>query len=324
MKNDVLRKKQRAYYVSSHLTGVFSIKDMSEDPLKKGSIGAGLCLKKGVQTVVVLKREKKAHFTRSAKNDPIILEQVKIFFDNRQVPLPSAASTLEALKLFAELESLQPYEIEIYHRFDVPMGAGYSTSAAGAIGVVFALNDLLSLELSRETLFQLAHKADLFSGGGLGSVLGLYEGGMVLRTKAGAPGVGTTKQMVNDFPPDSQLYIISFGSISTKKVLSDPVRRAQIIMKGDELLKTLFKDARLSQFFSVSEEFTRYVGLTTPKIVVLLERLWREEIPAAMNMFGESIFAMATTPQEKNLVERLGFKPISISFNTVQRIDTVF
>ena len=40
------------YWVAGHLTGIFEIKDSSENILEKGSLGAGLSINRGVKTSV--------------------------------------------------------------------------------------------------------------------------------------------------------------------------------------------------------------------------------------------------------------------------------
>ena len=41
-----------SYWVAAHLTGIFEIKDSSDNLLKKGSRGAGLSINRGVRTAV--------------------------------------------------------------------------------------------------------------------------------------------------------------------------------------------------------------------------------------------------------------------------------
>ena len=127
MTNDV------SYWVASHLTGIFEIKDSSKDLLRKGSRGAGLSINRGVITTISLTQH----------------SSVQIFFDGRERNETETAVTTKVIETLLPKE--QRANLRVDHIFQVPLSSGYGASAAGAVGTAFALNDLLELCLSDRT-----------------------------------------------------------------------------------------------------------------------------------------------------------------------------
>ncbi len=72
-----------SYWVASHLTGIFEIKDESVDLLQQGSRGAGLSINRGVVTTV------------SRAN----LSDVEIFFDGVKKTAKEAVVTTSVLEI---------------------------------------------------------------------------------------------------------------------------------------------------------------------------------------------------------------------------------
>ena len=84
------------------------------------------------------------------------------------------------------------WNVDISHASKFPMGRGYGTSGAGALGLSLALNEVMGLSLADIEAAQIAHLSEIACKTGLGTVLSAFSGGMTLRTKPGAPGVGRT------------------------------------------------------------------------------------------------------------------------------------
>ncbi len=61
--------------------------------------------------------------------------------------------------------------------------------------MAFALNKALETNLSRTKIGQIAHNAEIHCKTGLGTVLSSYHGGFEIRTKHGAPGIGSLQKI---------------------------------------------------------------------------------------------------------------------------------
>ena len=80
------------------------------------------------------------------------------------------------------------FDVTVNHRVDVPIGAGFGSSAAGALTTSLALSNALDLHLTYNQLGRIAHVAEVQCKTGLGTVGPLMLGGCVLTVEPGAPG----------------------------------------------------------------------------------------------------------------------------------------
>ncbi len=114
----------------------------------------------------------------------------------------------------------------VRHVIPVPVGSGFGTSGAGAIGVAIAGSEALGLGLTRLEACQLAHSAEVELRTGLGTVLGQFCGGLEVREKEGAPGVGTAFQI----PLSGTHTVVALhnGPMLTSEFLSNPDYRKRI------------------------------------------------------------------------------------------------
>ena len=257
------------YWVASHLTGIFEIVDQATDLLLKGSRGAGISIDRGVTTTV------------SASENP----DIHVYFDGKSILIEEAAITSKIIDLVLPQEDHSYFRVE--HNFEVPLSAGYGASAAGALGCAFALNDFFHLGHSELDLFHIAHQAEVQLKSGLGDILGLYQGGLEIRTKPGAPRLGKTIAFTND--QEWKLATISFGPISTAKILSDPEKRGIVSCVGHSVLKDLLQNPTFSEFIRQSQQFTESVGLMSLELREFSSSLPRD-IESAQIMLGNSLF----------------------------------
>ena len=72
---------------------------------------------------------------------------------------------------------MENFEIIVEHHVEVPLGAGFGTSGAAALSLALALNEALSLGLSKIEAAQLAHVAEVECKTGLGTVIAETFGG---------------------------------------------------------------------------------------------------------------------------------------------------
>lgn len=182
-------------YSPSHITGFYSeVKD--ESILNRGSLGAGISIHKGVRSSVEL--------YDSESNNFIIVINGVISKD----AIVSKFVINEFLK-----RTNRNYFIKVSHEVNLPIGYGIGTSGSAALSLAFALNDALSLGLSDTESAQIAHKAEIQCKTGLGTVLSEFHGGLCIRIKGGAPGIGKTNVIrINN----SKVAIFCFSPMFTQ------------------------------------------------------------------------------------------------------------
>ncbi len=262
-------------FVPSHITGFFEIID-NDDPLKKGSCGAGIVMDKGVLTELKI-----------TDGDGI---EIKINgkYDERNVTI-----TEKAIEIIKRQFNLEGKKIRIDHTVQVPIGAGFGTSAAFALGTSIGISKLLQLPLSFNKSAQIAHIAELEMKSGLGDVIGEISGGIVLRLKEGAPGIGKTVKIASD--QTEKLYVISktFGEIKTSDIIENPVYKRKINQMGHNLLQKLINDPKPGKFMDLSREFAEKTGLMSPEVKEAINILKNETLGASMAMLGNTVFALS-------------------------------
>ena len=258
-----------SYWVAAHLTGLFQIKDENPDLLKRGSRGAGISINRGVKTSVKI----------------IESPSIKYYFDEIEFGAEDALVSAKVVDLL--IPEPNRNNIKIIHDFQVPLSAGYGASAAGAVGTAFCLNDIFELGLTQVEIFQIAHKAEVITKSGLGDVIGLYQGGMELRLKEGAPGIGKTISLIDT--GGWKVSTVHLGPLTTSKVLSDPQKRQVVNEAGEKILSDLISTPTFDRFVFSAKEFTEKVGLWSVQLKKYLEDLPKGIIGAQI-MLGESFF----------------------------------
>ncbi len=257
------------FWVAAHLTGIFEIIDQSSELLEIGSRGAGISIQRGVTTSI----------QESDSSSVIVL------FNEQQQALSSSMVTVKIINLL--IPETDQRNFLISHNFEVPIRSGFGASAAGALGTAHCINEYFELELSTLKLFQVAHKAEVLTKSGLGDVIGLFQGGLEIRTKEGAPGYGKTIAMRKE--DDWKFATVSLGTISTSSILSDPVRRVSVNRTSSKLIEDLIKEPEFDHFVHYTSEFTRGVQLWSPQLQTILSNLPATVIGAQI-MLGDALF----------------------------------
>jgi pantoate kinase len=268
-------------FAPGHITGFFEIDDSDPDPLQRGSRGAGFSLLAGVVTSV--------HRDRSAAPECTISLNGEV---NNAAPV-----SRRVVELFYQATGLTPGALTIEHLISVPEGAGFGSSGAGALSLALALDAAHGSPIGEVEAARLAHRAEIDCRTGLGTVLGSTVGGLEIRTRAGAPGTGE----VVSFPVNAGLIVfcVVFGPLSTAAALADPKVRSHI----NALTRALLDAPTVPRFLALSREFSEKTGLGTPRLRRLLGECDRRGITAAMTMFGEALFTIATENQRPLLSE---------------------
>lgn len=256
-------------FVPGHITGFFNIENHA-DSLKNGSCGAGFLLSKGVTTTI-----------KDSGNDET---SIKI---NGKIDLRNETIVREVLSIMDIYDA-----VDIAQEITLPIGAGYGTSAAAAIGTAMGVNRFLDLDLSPERCGQIAHLAEVNLGSGLGDVIAELGRGIVLRTRPGAPGIGK----ITSFD-EHDLYVgcRTFGEISTSSVIGDAGYRKVISQWGLVAMDNFLDSPTVRCFLRQSHDFSRNTGLMSSDVSELVERLNGEDgiLGSSMAMLGNTAFAFA-------------------------------
>jgi pantoate kinase len=170
------------------------------------------------------------------------------------------------------------------------IGAGFGTSGAAALSLALALNETFELGMSKMEAAQIAHIAEVECKTGLGTVIAETYGGIEIRTKPGAPGIGEVRHI--QAKKDMIVACLSFGPLSTRKFLTDEAVRKRINEFGGKLVDRLVEEPSVTNFMKLSRQFAENVGLITDKLRGVLKASDKAGFVCSMPMFGESIFTI--------------------------------
>ncbi len=268
-----------------HLTGIFQICDEAEDPLRRGARGAGVSIERGVYTTVAAETADKSSYV--------------VRINGREVEAPVSEWVIRHLLPLAP----EPHRVVVEHRVEIPIGAGFSSSGAGALSLALALNEALDLGLTTLEAAQVAHRAEIECRTGLGSVLACLTGGIGVTIEPGAPGFG---RPIRFDPQGLSVVYLHFGSIPTPSILSNPALRARINELGGRLVEELHRDWSPRSFMELSRRFAEHLSLITPRLRRLLERVDEAGLPCTMAMLGETLFSVVDSEEAERLMRVLG------------------
>ena len=269
--SSLTRKKFKGEaFAPAHITGFFVICDESDNVLKKGSKGSGLCLDKGVTTSVILYEPEEG---KAPKRE--------VFLDGKLSKAPVTQLVIDDLA--------PDYDIVVKSKLGFPIGQGLGMSAAGALSTAIAIADALGL--SREKAVQSAHKADVMSRTGLGDVGPAAQGGMTIRLKPGIPPFGQIRSIRLD--DDVEVLVAMVGDPMCKpKILTDPARKKSINNAGKDCVDKMSRNPTLDNLLTLSRGFAEECGLMNNNVASALRAVDRFG-KASMSMIGSSIFAKA-------------------------------
>ena len=252
----------KSVFVPGHVTGFFNIEN-HEISLKNGSCGAGFLLSRGVKTTISPSDKLSIDVNQG---DEIVIEEV--------------LKILEIDDTFKITQDIQ-----------LPIGAGFGTSAASAFSLTLAINEFLNLGYSQELCGQIAHMAEINLGAGLGDVIAQTGKGIVLRTKPGAPGIGE----IESFRKDVFIAYKTFGTIKTSDIISDPHHREVLSQVGLKYLELFEKETTLENFLSFSNSFSIETELMSDEVRNLVDYFNSSEdiLGSSMAMLGNTVFAFA-------------------------------
>jgi len=271
------------------ISSFFQICDTEPDgtPIKDlervGARGGGFALDKGVFTEVnVLESRKNA---------------VQVYINGRRTPEAETTKTVVNMLL----KKVGPtHRVTVKHRVEVPIGAGFGTSAGGAMGTALALSRALGVNLTYNETARVAHVAEVKCRTGLGTVSGLVVGGCVVVIKPGAPNHGSVDRI--PISPTHHIVAGVFQPRLTREFLESAEKREVIYEWGRKTLEKIVAEPSLSNFLRSSREFAFKTKLATGRVKRLMDAAeGAGAVGAAQNMLGEAVHAVV----EENNVKRV-------------------
>ena len=258
---------------------------MIGDLERVGARGGGFSPDKGVTTEIVLTEAKE--------------KNVKVFINGKSSP--EAYTTKSVAETLLENVSGE-YNVVVKHTVEVPIGAGFGSSAAGALGTSLALSKALGLNFTYNQLGKIAHVSEIKYRTGLGTVGPLLFGGCGLTIEPGAPGYA----ILDRIPvfPDHRLIIGTFRPYPTRELLSSQQKREIINVNGRKTLKCILDNPSLENFMVECKKFALETGFATERIQKLMKLSEKAgAIGVAQNMLGEAVHVLTTVDTLKTVYD---------------------
>jgi pantoate kinase len=250
-----------------------------------GARGGGFGIQKGVMTEVSVSEAK--------------ANSIRVFINGRLAP--EAETTITVVQMLLNKVN-RAYDVIVNHEVEVPIGAGFGSSAGGALTVGLALSNALDLSLTYNQIGRIAHVAEIKCKTGLGTVGPLMLGGCILTVEPGAPGIA----IIDRIPISADHVIVAgvFEPIPTKQVLSSPEKRETVNRWGRKTLKAILDEPSVENFLVCCLEFAEKAGFMTERVRQLVRLAEKAgAIGAAQNMVGEAVHALAREENAENIAE---------------------
>ena len=256
-----------------------------EDLERVGSRGGGFGIERGVLTEVSVEEAKTS--------------SIRVLINGKLSPQAKTTKTV-AQALLSKVD--RAFDVTVNHGVDVPIGAGFGSSAAGALTTSLALSNALNLHLTYNQLGRIAHVAEVQCKTGLGTVGPLMLGGCVLTVEPGAPGTS----IIDRIPITDDYVVVAgvFGPTPTKQVLSSLEKRREINCWGRKTLDAILAEPSIENFLVCCLDFAEKTGFMTQrlrKLVSLAENAGA--VGVAQNMVGEAIHAIALEKNAEKIAE---------------------
>jgi len=165
---------------------------------------------------------------------------------------------------------------------EIPIGRGFGASGAATLATALAANAEFDLDRTREQLVEVAHRAEVEAGTGLGDVFVQQMGGLVL-------GDGTTRWR---FDRDDPIEYASFGSIATEDALADDDLMARIDREGTAALDALPDEPSMADVTREGWTFAQAIDLPTEEVREAVADVESAGGVASMAMVGETVFGV--------------------------------
>jgi pantoate kinase len=256
-------------YSPSHITGFYSEVN-AESILNRGSLGAGVSIRKGVKSIVELYESERINF---------------IIRINGVISPDAIVSNLVVNEFLKKVS--KNFFLKVNHQVNLPIGYGIGTSGSAALSLALALNDALSLGLSDTESAQIAHRAEIECKTGLGTVLSEFHGGLCVRIKGGAPGIGKANVIKLN---NSKVAIFCFSPMFTRYFIENirriPNHECNIMMTKILKTRSTVDFLELSYKFSQSLQFVNNISNK------LMDLLIQNGFHSSAALFGQTVFTI--------------------------------
>ena len=286
-----MTKKSSKAFSPAGISSFFEICDTLPDGSsildleRVGARGGGFGIQKGVTTEVSVEENS--------------VNSINVFIKGKSAP---EAETTKAVAEMLLKKVDTPYKVVIKHRVDVPIGAGFGSSAAGALTAALALSKALGLNLTYNQLGRIAHVAEVKCKTGLGTVGPLMLGGCIITLEPGAPGIA----IIDRIPITTDYAVVAgvFGPILTREVLSSKEKRLAVNKWGRKTLEKILSEPSLENFLACCWEFAQKTGFATERVRTLVKLAEKAgAVGAAQNMVGEAVHALTTLENAENVAQ---------------------
>ncbi len=272
-------------FCPGHITGFFRICDAPRDPLRKGSLGAGVSLSLGAHSVVEARASDR--------------QRVAVVINGREGRAGTTELALRGLLGRRRMEVVARSELQL------PVSQGLGMSAAGALSASIALALALGPPCTLASAASAAHCAELAEGTGLGDVAAQTRGGWEVRVRPGLPPQGFVERFLA--PERGVAVCVTGPQIETRGALRDPATRRRVNRAGSECLRRFLEAPTLERFFELSLRFARETGLASRESLELAGAIVAKGVGlASVSMIGNSVFAVGELASIKAMMEGWG------------------
>ncbi len=252
-----------------------------------GARGGGFIIDKGVTTKITV--------------SPASKSQIAVRINNQNAP--GAKVTREVCSLLLEKVDAK-YHISVDHAVEVPIGAGYGASAAGAVSTAMALSKALSIHLTLNQIGQLAHIAEIRSATGLGSVSGVIRGGAILILEPGAPGYDRVDWV--PLEPSHRIVTASFAPISKEDIIFSKKALRVVNREAQRVLDQFLEDPNPVYFMDLCRDFAKKAGFLSKRLATVLDIVVEAgALGATQNMIGDAFHALVDVNDITSVVNSL-------------------
>ena len=284
-------KKTVKAFSPAGISSFFEICDRTSDGMpiadleRVGSRGGGFGIQKGVLTEVAVSEAE--------------MTTIRVFINGKFAP--EAETTKTVLQMLLK-KTERACNVVVNHEVEVPIGAGFGTSAGGALTAGLALSKALDLPLTYNQIGRIAHVAEVQCKTGLGTVGPLMLGGCIVTVEPGAPGVSVIDRIpLND---DYRIVAGVFGSTPTKQVLTSAEKRREVNRYGRRTLDAILAEPSVENFMACCLDFAEKAGFMTPHVRQLVKLAEKAgAVGVAQNMVGEAVHALALEKDAGNIAE---------------------
>ena len=172
------------------------------------------------------------------------------------------------------------------------MGFGVGMSGAGSFSLSLALNKLLETNFSYKECMEIAAKAEIHCGTGLGTVMTQQYFGFMIGEE---PYPSKTAEII---PCEEDTVVCAFMQpIETGKIIRDAEWKKKINQIGLQCMKEIVKDKTIKKFIELSRHFTLETGLASSQLVEIMQIVPQ----ASMAMLGQTLFAVVKSNEANEI-----------------------